>query len=126
MTLAIESPATARALVCGRLAHQEREVFAALWLDNRHRVLMFEELSHGTIDSANVQTREVVKAALAINAAAVIFTHNHPSGNPEPSAADMHLTKRLKDALDLVGVRVLDHLIVAGNQATSMQETGTM
>ena len=91
------SPADARAFCVLRLAQREHEVFAALWLDNRHRLLAYEELFRGTIDGCSVHPREVVKSALQHNAAAVIFTHNHPSGMPEPSRADEHLTRRLKD-----------------------------
>ena len=95
-----------------------------LFLDTRHRLIEYREMFHGTIDSASVYPREVVKEALRLNAAAVILSHNHPSGNPEPSQADKLLTQRLKDALGLVEVRTLDHVIVAGQAATSFAERG--
>ena len=95
------------------------------FLDTRHGVIAFEELFHGTIDGATVYTREVVKAALACNAAAVIFCHNHPSGVSEPSLADQAITRRLKGALELVDIRVLDHLVV-GSEITSFAERGLL
>lgn len=110
---ALNDPDTAGRYCAAKLHGQEREVFAVLFLDNQNRALAFEELFYGTIDGAEVHPREVVKAALRHNAASVILTHNHPSGNPEPSAADLTLTTRLKSALHLVGVRVMDHFVVA-------------
>lgn len=107
-----------------QLAEREHEVFAILYLDNQHRVIAFEELFRGTIDGAAVYPREVVKAALRHNAAAVILTHNHPSGNEEPSTADQAITDRLKRALQTVDIRVLDHVIVAGMRTTSFAERG--
>jgi DNA repair protein RadC len=101
----------------------EHEVFSVLFLDNRHRLISYEEMFRGTIDGASVHPREVVKRALAHNAAAVILAHNHPSGVAEPSRADESITRRLKEALALVEVRVLDHLIV-GSEITSMAERG--
>lgn len=95
-----------------RLAGLEHEVFACLFLDNKHRVIKFEEMFRGTIDSASVYPREVVKATLACNAAAVIFAHNHPSGSSEPSEADKCITQRLKQALGLIDIQVLDHFVV--------------
>lgn len=106
-----------------KLAELEHEVFAALFLDNRHRLIAFEELFTGTIDGCSVHPREVVKRALTHNAAAVILAHNHPSGVAEPSRADEQITRRLKEALELVEIRVLDHLIV-GSEITSMAERG--
>lgn len=94
------------------LAQEEREVFCALFLDTRHRVINFQKLFYGTIDGATVHPREVVKAALKLNAAAVIFAHNHPSGNAEPSEADITITSILKTALALIDIRVLDHIII--------------
>jgi proteasome lid subunit RPN8/RPN11 len=108
------------ALVAERLGR----VFAGLFLDSQHRVLAAEELSHGTLDAASVYPREVVKRALALGAAAVIFAHNHPSGMAEPSAADRILTDRLKQALSLVDVRVLDHFVVGEGVPTSFAERG--
>ncbi len=100
------------------------EVFACLYLDNRHRVIAFRELFRGTIDQASVHPREVVRAALDCNAAAVILAHNHPSGVAEPSRADEELTRRLKQALALVDIRVLDHLIVGDGPCVSLAERG--
>jgi DNA repair protein RadC len=102
------------------------EVFACLFLDNRHRVIRYEELFRGTIDGASVHPREVVRKVMETNAAAVIFAHNHPSGVAEPSQADLRITRRLKDALALVEVRVLDHLIVGEGQGTSLAERGLL
>jgi len=107
------------------LAHLDHEVFAVLWLDNRHRVLSFEELFRGTIDGASVHPREVVKAALSHNAAACILAHNHSSGVSEPSQADVSLTSRLREALSLVDLRVLDHIVV-GEDCTSFAERGLL
>lgn len=109
-----------------QLGDLEREVFCCIFLDNRHRVIAFEKLFLGTIDGASVHPREVVKAALKCNAAAVIFAHNHPSGIAEPSRADEGLTRQLKDALALVSIRVLDHIIVAGAETVSLAERGLL
>lgn len=98
------------------------EVFGAIFLDNRHRVLGFEELFFGTIDGASVHPRVVVQRALDLNAAAVIFAHNHPSGVAEPSRSDEAITRRLRDALGLVDVRVLDHLVVGSEGIVSFAE----
>lgn len=106
------------------LVQQEHEVFAVIFLDAKHRVLQFEVLFHGSIDSASVYPRQVVKRALAHNAAAVILCHNHPSGCPEPSQADRALTARLKAALDLIDVRILDHFIVGEGRPLSLAEYG--
>jgi DNA repair protein RadC len=121
----LSNPADTRNYMTMRLRHHAFEVFAALFLDNRHRVIMFEELFHGTIDGASVHPREVVKRALHHNAAAVIFAHNHPSGVAEPSAADRHITQRLKDALALIDVRVLDHIVI-GDDTVSFAERGLL
>jgi len=120
----ISSPADSRDYLVSQLADLEHEVFACLFLDNRHRVISFDQLFTGTIDGASVHPREVVKKALKHNAAAVILTHNHPSGIPEPSQADQSLTRRLKDALVLVDVRVLDHIVVGGTDTVSFAERG--
>lgn len=120
----LSSPQAARAYLKSRLRIHEREVFACLYLDNRHRVIAFEELFFGTIDTASVHPREVVKAALRHNAAAVILAHNHPSGIAEPSRADEHLTSRLKEALALVDIRVLDHVVVGDGEPVSLAERG--
>lgn len=109
-----------------RLRDLPYEVFACLFLDNRHRVLAFEELFRGTVDGASVHPREVVRACLRHNACAVIFAHNHPSGVAEPSAADRAITRELRDALKLVGVRVLDHLVIGAGAPVSMAERGLL
>lgn len=120
----LTSPDDSGRYIKARLAHLPYEVFCCLYLDNRHRVLEFEELFRGTIDGASVHPREVVRACLKHNAAAVIFAHNHPSGVAEPSAADRAITRELRDALQLVGVRVLDHLVVGVGSPTSMAARG--
>ena len=97
-----------------------------LFLDTRHRLIDYVEMFRGTIDAAEVHPREVVKQALRLNAAAVIISHNHPSGNPEPSAADKALTAQLRQALALVDIRTLDHVIVAGTRTTSFAERGLL
>jgi DNA repair protein RadC len=122
---ALVNPAATRAFVGQRLAGREAEVFCALWLNNRHAVIEFDELFIGTVDGTSVHPREVVKRCLAMNAAAVIFAHNHPSGLADPSKADELITARLKDALALVDVRVLDHLVV-GNEVVSFAERGLL
>lgn len=109
-----------------RLRHLPYEVFGCLYLDNRHRVLAFEELFRGTVDGASVHPREVVRACLQHNACAVIFAHNHPSGVAEPSAADRAITHELRDALQLVGVRVLDHLVIGSGEPVSMAARGLL
>ena len=119
------SPQASKDFVKLQLATYEHEVFACLFMDNRNRVIAFVELFRGTIDGASVYPREVVKACLSHNAAAVIFAHNHPSGVSEPSLADKSITKRLNDALALIDVRVLDHLIV-GDEVTSFAERGLL
>ncbi|HEX4896305.1 MAG TPA: DNA repair protein RadC [Solimonas sp.] len=106
------------------LRDRDREVFAALFLDAQHRVIAYEELAHGTIDGAAVYPREVVKAAWRHNAAAVIFAHNHPSGVAEPSAADRALTERLRSALAVLDIRVLDHLVIGDGLPVSFSERG--
>ena len=108
-----------------KLAESEQEVFAVMFLDNRHRVLAWENMFYGTVDGASVHPREVVKKALTHNAAACILAHNHPSGVSEPSAADKAITERLKAALALIDVRILDHLIV-GETVTSFAEIGLL
>ena len=117
-------PVAVRKYLSAKLADFEHEVFAVLFLDTQHRLIEYSELFRGTIDSASVYPRELVKEALRLNAAAVIVSHNHPSGNPEPSGADKVLTQRLREALALVDVRTLDHIIVAGDSTTSFAERG--
>lgn len=121
---ALESPQAVRDYLKAMIRHEPHEVFGCLFLDAKHRVLAFEVLFHGSIDSASVYPRQVVKRALAHNAAALILTHNHPSGIAEPSQADQVLTRRLRDALALVDVRVLDHFIVGDGEPLSMAEQG--
>ncbi|PKM27352.1 MAG: hypothetical protein CVV09_02305 [Gammaproteobacteria bacterium HGW-Gammaproteobacteria-13] len=120
---ALESPQAVRDYLKALLRHEPHEVFGCLFLDAKHRVLAFEALFHGSIDSASVYPRQVVKRALAHNAAALILTP-HPSGVVEPSQADRVLTRRLKEALELVDVRVLDHFIVGDGEPLSMAEYG--
>ena len=106
-----------------KLGYQQREVFVALFLDSQHRLIQYQELFFGTIDAAAVYPREVVKAALHHNAAAVIFSHNHPSGVSQPSQADIAITETLKKALNLIDVRILDHIII-GEETFSFAESG--
>lgn len=108
------------------LSPLEYEVFGVLYLDNKHRLISFDKMFRGTIDSTSVYPREVAKSALQHNSAAVIFTHNHPSGEPEPSIADRSITERLVAALGLLDIRVLDHIVVAGNRHTSFAEQGLL
>ena len=122
---ALSSPDDTRRFLAARLRDHAYEVFACLFLDTRHRIIAFEELFRGTIDGASVHPREVVRRALAHNAAAVILAHNHPSGVAEPSQSDQHITRRLKDALALIDVRVLDHLVV-GDELVSFAERGLL
>lgn len=123
---ALSSPDDTRRYLTVRLRDYPYEVFACLFLDNRHRIIHFEELFRGTVDGASVHPREVVKQALAHNAAAVIFAHNHPSGVAEPSRADEMITRRLKDALALVDIRVLDHVVVGDGETVSFAERGLL
>ena len=118
------SPEDTRNFLKARLRAYPHEVFACLFLDNRHRVIQYSELFRGTIDGASVHPREVVREAMRYNAAAVIFAHNHPSGVAEPSQADIRITTRLRDSLQLIDVRVLDHIIVGEGQGTSFAERG--
>ncbi|HUZ94415.1 MAG TPA: DNA repair protein RadC [Edaphobacter sp.] len=121
---ALSDPAAVKRWLVTRLADRPHEVFCVLHLDNRHRVIAFDELFRGTIDGASVHPREVVKQVLQHNSAAVIFVHNHPSGVSEPSDADRRLTQRLKDSLALVDVRTLDHFVVGGAEVVSFAERG--
>lgn len=123
---ALTSPAAVRDYLRLALGARQHEVFACLWLDAQHRVVSVQEPFRGTLTQTSVYPREIVKAALAVNAAAVIFAHNHPSGVAQPSQADELLTRTLKEALALVDVKVLDHFIVAGAQAISFAERGLL
>jgi len=120
----LTSPNLVRDYLISQLANEEREVFGVILLDSQHGVLRFERLFYGTIDSASVYPREVIKAVLNANAAAVILAHNHPSGVPEPSQADRTLTTRLSTALQTIDVRLLDHLVIGGATAVSFAERG--
>lgn len=120
----IADPATTRRFLRAWLGKRAREHFIAMWLDNRHRVIECEALWSGTIDGASVYPREVVKRALQLGAAAVIFAHNHPSGVSEPSDADRRMTRRLRDALALVDIRVLDHIVIGDDESASFAERG--
>jgi len=122
----IESPQQTRLFLRAQLRDCKNEQFACLFLDNRHRTIAFEQLFAGSISSASVYPRVVVQRALFHNAAAVIFAHNHPSGIAEPSQADIEITAALKRSLNLIDVRVLDHLIVADNSIASLMELGQM
>jgi DNA repair protein RadC len=120
----LESPRAVQDFLVVTLGQLPHEVFGILHLDNRHRLIEWQELFRGTLDGATVHPREVVKEALARNSAACVFVHNHPSGVSEPSQADELITRRLKEALALVDIRVLDHVIVAGGDLTSFAEKG--
>lgn len=119
----LNSPADTRNYLRSMMRDYAHEVFGCLMLDNKHRVIAFRQLFSGSINSASVYPREVVKQALADNAAAVILAHNHPSGIAEPSQSDIHITRRLSQALDLVDIRVLDHLII-GDEVVCFSERG--
>jgi DNA repair protein RadC len=121
-----DSPNTVKDYLALQLGGREREVFAVLFLDAQHRLLALEELFQGTLSQTSVHPREVLKRALALNAAAVVLAHNHPSGLAEPSRADEFLTQTLRSALSLVDVRVLDHVVVGRGQVVSMAERGLM
>lgn len=123
---AMADPGQAGDYLARKLRALPYEVFACLFLDTRHRVIAYEELFRGTLDGAEVHPREVARRCLALNAAAVIFGHNHPSGSPEPSTADRAVTSRLKQALALVEVRVLDHFIIGDGSPASMARQGML
>jgi len=123
---ALESPQAVKNYLATKLRHQHREVFACLFLDNKHRVIEYEELFYGTINAASVYPREVVRKALQYNAAALILTHNHPSGIAEPSLADERITQKLIEALSAIDVRVLDHLVIGDGEAVSFAERGLL
>ena len=122
----VTTPGQARDLLVARLRDRPYEVFACVFLDNRHRMLHYSELFRGTIDSAAVHPREVLREALERGAAAVILAHNHPSGQAEPSAADQAITRRLREALGLVDIRVLDHIVVGDGETASFAERGLL
>ncbi len=120
----LSDPAASARYLKSRLGAYPYEVFGVLFLDNRHRVIEFEELFRGSIDGASVHPREVVRRCLAHNAAAVILAHNHPSGVAEPSAADRAITQRLRESLDLIDVRLLDHFVIGSGTPTSLAQRG--
>ena len=121
---AIRSPSDTEIFLLAKLRDRPHEVFCCLNLDNRHRVLQFEDLFRGTIDGTSVYPREVVNQALSVNAAAIILAHNHPSGVAEPSQADERITRRIKMALELVDIRLLDHLVIGDGTTTSLASRG--
>ena len=123
---ALTSPGAVRDYLRVALGHRPNEVFVCIWLDAQHKVIGIEDVSQGTLTQTSVYPREIVKRALKRNAAAVIFAHNHPSGVAQPSRSDELLTRELKQALALVEVKVLDHFVVAGNQAVSFAERGLL
>lgn len=120
------APDKVKELAIFKLAHLEREVFLCMFLNTQHQLIACEELFQGTIDASSVYPREVMKRALALNASACIFAHNHPSGIPEPSEADKRITLRLRDALALTDIRVLDHIVVGGTSTVSFAERGLL
>jgi DNA repair protein RadC len=122
----LSSPRATRDFLTLKLGTLDHEVFAIIFLDRRNRVISYQEMFRGTIDGASVHPREVVKEALKLNAAAVILAHPHPSGVAEPSQADEFITNRLKEALGLVDIRVLDHIIIAGGDTKSFAEMGLL
>jgi DNA repair protein RadC len=121
---ALTSPQDTQHYLLHRMRDYSQEVFGCLFLDNKHRIIAFEEMFRGTIDSASVYPREIVKRALQHNAAALILAHNHPSGDPEPSTADRAITAKIKAALALVDIRVIDHCVVGDNRCVSFAEMG--
>lgn len=120
----IERPSSAFIYLQTLMSKYEREVFGSIFLNTQYRIISFEELFYGTINAANIHPREVVKRALELNAAAIIFVHNHPSGDSSPSDADVQITIVLREALNLIDVRVLDHIVVGANECVSMTECG--
>jgi DNA repair protein RadC len=121
---AIDSPQVTERFLMHELREDKSETFCVMFLDTRHRVIQFERMFNGTIDGATVYPRVVAQRALELNAAALILAHNHPSGITDPSLADQAITKRIKDALNLLDIRLLDHFIIGAGQATSMASRG--
>ena len=121
-----ETPSAVSDYLSLKFSGEEREVFSVMYLDTRHRMIACESLFYGSVDSASVYPREIVKAALKVNAAAIILCHNHPSGLSTPSSADIAITKKIVDACAMVEIRVLDHMIVGEGKATSMASLGLM
>lgn len=122
----LDSPQRVKEYLCLRAAGLEHEQFCCLWVDQHHRPLQYDVMFRGTLAQTSIYPREVVKRALQLNAAAVIFSHNHPTGNPDPSRADELLTQALKSALNLVDVRVLDHIVTGAHRAVSFAERGLL
>ncbi len=122
----MSAPADVRSYLQLKLATLEHEVFCCLWLNSQHSLIEFNEMFRGTLTQTSVYPREVLKEAIAYNAAAVIFAHNHPSGSPDPSRADIQLTTDLQKILGLIDVKVLDHFIVTGEKSTSFAERGLL
>lgn len=120
----LTDPTTAATFLRAHCAYRDREIFGCIFLDTRHAILAVEDLFFGTVDGAEIHPREIVKRALLLNATAVIAFHNHPSGNPEPSAADRAITPRIKQALELVEVRLLDHIVVGADGTASLAVRG--
>lgn len=120
----LTDPTTAATFLRAHCAYRDREIFGCIFLDTRHAILAVEDLFFGTVDSAEIHPREIVKRALLLNATAIIAFHNHPSGNPEPSAADRAITLRIKQALELVEVRLLDHIVVVADGTASLALRG--
>ncbi|MGX6610836.1 RadC family protein [Enterobacter kobei] len=118
------SPKETESYLALQLGDREQEVFAVIFLDNRNQVLQYKEMFYGSIASTSVYPREIARLALRLNAAAVICSHNHPSGHPEPSAADRIITERIKNSMELIDVRVLDHVVVGGGRTVSFAERG--
>ncbi len=117
------SPSETESYLALQLGDREHEVFAVIFLDSQNRVIQYREMFHGTISSTSVYPREIARLALRLNAA-VVICHNHPSGHPEPSAADRAITGHIKDAMELIDVRLLDHIVVGGGQTVSFAERG--
>jgi DNA repair protein RadC len=120
------SASATRQFLLAQLRQEVREVFAVLYLDNQHGLLVYEPLFYGTIDGAAVYPREIARRALELHAAALIVAHNHPSGVAEPSDADVRITKRIREALALLDIRLLDHCVVAGPEVISLAERGLL
>ena len=121
---AINCPSDSYVYLQALMGKYEREVFGSLFLDTQHRIIKFEELFHGSLNATNIHPREVVKRALVLNAGAVILVHNHPSGDPEPSEADKKITLQLRETLNFIDVRVLDHIVIGAKECVSMTERG--
>ena len=122
----MSSPASVQEYLIRHFQGCSSEVFSTIWLDNRHRVLTIEDVFHGTIDNTTVYPREIARRGIAHNAAALILAHNHPSGVAEPSEADRLITRRIRDCLELLDIRLLDHFVIGGNTATSLASRGLL